>query len=74
MHIHDNMQKSNMKEALDENQGNGRQGVLKQSQVIFSSARWEFTNDFSRDDYIAELEFHLKTRTGAPRSNPLVRE
>ena len=68
------MHASKLKDALDENQGSGRQRVLKESQVMFSSARREFTDNFSRDDYIAELEARLKTRAGAPRTKTSVRD
>lgn len=60
-------------ERLCENLDDDMQSVHEASEVMFSSARPQFTDDFSKDDYIAELEGLLQNRRGSVRINPSVR-
>lgn len=71
--IQDYMHATKRKETLGENQDDDMQSVPEESKVMFSSARPEFTDDFSKDDYIAELEDRLKNRTGGLRMKVSVR-
>lgn len=68
------MHVSKMKNKTAENPDDDMESGLEESGVLFSNAGREFTEEFSKDDYIAELEAILKTRKGGTRLNSSIRD